>query len=87
VQSKVCASTCRRYGDDVYVHLIPGLGQCPLAKLMLQQLQLCYARKLNDGLSASTVCATQSLRHRALDNAVGMNVISCNIVELGRCGY
>src|SRR5262245_44269776 len=50
-KSQVRGSSWRRYSDYVRVHLVPGLGKIPLAKLTAQHIQLFYAHKLNEGLS------------------------------------
>src|SRR5262245_8374747 len=47
--------TWRRYGEIVRLHILPTLGTVPLAKLTAQQVQLLYARKLEEGLAPATV--------------------------------
>jgi integrase len=42
-KSQIRPSSWRRYNDYVRVHLVPGLGRSPLAKLTAQHVQLFYA--------------------------------------------
>jgi len=77
-------SSLRRYGDYVRVHLIPGLGKVPLVKLSAQQVQLFYARKLGEGLSATTVHHMHGVLHRALKDALRMGLVQRNVTEMVR---
>jgi integrase len=83
-KSQIRGSSWRRYGDYVRVHLVPGLGRVPLAKLTAQQIQLFYARKLNEGLSSTTVHHLHGLLHRALKDALRMGLIQRNVTEMLR---
>src|SRR5215469_4657752 len=83
-KSQIRGSSWRRYGDYVRVHLVPGLGRIPLAKLTAQHIQLFYARKLNGGLSPTTVHHLHGLLHRALKDAVRMGLIQRNVTEMLR---
>ena len=80
-QGQIRPSSWRRYGDYVRVHLIPGLGGMPLAKLSAQQVQLFYARKLREGLSSSTVHHLHGVLHRALKDAVHLGLVQRNVTE------
>lgn len=82
VQSQIRISSYRRYGDYVNNHLIPALGHIALAKLKAPYLQALYTRKLKEGLSPTTVHATHSVLHRALEDALQMGVVSRNVSEM-----
>jgi integrase len=84
VKSQIRGSSSRRYGDYVRVHLIPGLGKIPLAKLSAQQVQLFYSRKLGEGLASTTVRHIHGVLHRALKDALRMGLVQRNVTEMVR---
>lgn len=84
VQSQIRPSSHRRYSDYVRVHLSPELGRIPLARLTPQQVQAFYARKLDEGLSRSTVHHLHGVLHRALKDALRMGLVQRNVTELVR---
>lgn len=84
VKPQIRLSSWRRYGDYVRVHLVPGLGKIPLAKLTPQHIQLFYARKLAEGLSPSTVHHIHGAFHRALKDALLMGIVQRNVTEMVR---
>src|SRR5262249_6833451 len=77
-------STYRRYGDYVRNHLIPGLGKHALAKLTAQHLQMFYTRKVDEGLSPTTVHHMHGVMHRALEDAMRMGLVQRNVTEQAR---
>lgn len=81
---QIRASTWRRYSDFVRVHLVPGLGRIPLAKLTAQHVQLFYTRKLGEGLSHSTVHHIHGVLHRALKDALLMGLVQRNVSDMVR---
>jgi integrase len=84
VKPQIRSSSWRRYSDYVRVHLVPGLGRIPLAKLTPQHVQLFYARKLSEGLSTSTVHHVHGVLHRALKDALLMGLVQRNVTEMVR---
>jgi integrase len=84
VKLQIRASTWRRYSDFVRVHLVPGLGRIPLAKLTAQHVQLFYTRKLGEGLSHSTVHHIHGVLHRALKDALLMGLVQRNVSDMVR---
>lgn len=84
VKPQIRPSSWRRYSDYVRVHLVPGLGRIPLAKLTPQHVQIFYARKLSEGLSPSTVHHMHGVLHRALKDALLMGLLQRNITEMVR---
>jgi len=71
-----------RYEQIVRLHLILGIGHHRLQKLSPQHLQLFYTKKLEEGLSATTVISFHNVLHKALETAVRWNLISRNICDL-----
>jgi len=63
------------------VHLIPAIGKIPLTELKPQQLQHLYAEKLSSGLSGRTVQICHVAIHKALKNAVRINLLSRNVAD------
>lgn len=72
-------STYVRYRDLLAKHILPSLGSIQLQKLMPQQVQALYARKLKEGLSARSVRLLHAVLHKALDNAVRTNLVTRNV--------
>ena len=68
--------------EYVRLHISPELGNVPLAKLTAQQVQALYARKLDDGLSPTTVHHLHAVLHRALKAALRLELVQRNITEL-----
>jgi integrase len=62
--------TYERYEGKIRLHLVPGLGHHPLQKLSPQHLQAFYTKKLDEGLSPTTVISFHKMLHLALDKAV-----------------
>lgn len=67
---KVRPRTYERYREIVYLHIVPALGSIQLQKLTAQHVRAFYARKANEGLSASTITVYHNVLHLALDMAV-----------------
>ena len=63
------------------VHLIPAIGKIPLTELKPQQLQHLYAERLSSGLSGRTVQICHVAIHKALKNAVRINLLSRNVAD------
>jgi integrase len=61
---------------------VPGLGKHTLAKLNAQHLQLFYARKIDEGLSSTTVHHIHGVIHRALEDAQRMGLVQRNVSEM-----
>jgi integrase len=74
--------TWRRYGELVRLHIVPTLGTIPLAKLTAQQVQLLYARKLEEGLAPATVRQLHATLHRALRTALRLGMVHRNVADM-----
>jgi integrase len=74
--------TYERYEEIIRLHLIPGIGHHWLKKLSPQHLQSFYKKKLEEGLSATTVTSFHNVLHKALETAVRWNLVARNVCEL-----
>src|SRR6266566_5962296 len=74
--------TYERYEEIVRLHIVPVLGRHRLQKLSAQHVQAFYTKKLNEGLSASTVGIFHNVLHKALDTAVRWGLVPRNVCAL-----
>ena len=74
--------TYERYQEAIRLHLVPVLGGYQLLKLSAQHVQAFYTKKLNEGLSPTTVSYLHSVLHNALDTAVKWGLVSRNVCDL-----
>ncbi|GAC1566243.1 MAG: site-specific integrase [Ktedonobacteraceae bacterium] len=74
--------TYERYEGIVRLHLAPGIGHHQLQKLSPQHLQSFYKKKLEEGLSTTTVISFHNGLHKALEMAVRWNLIARNTCDL-----
>lgn len=82
VKPTVKASTWRSYEHRLRVYLVPTLGRVRLARLTPQHLQELYARKLEDGLSTTTVNHLHAIVHKMLEQAMRWGVLLRNVADL-----
>ena len=73
--------TWKRYEEYVRIHLIPVVGHVRLARLTPQHLQDLYRRKLEDGLSPTTVHHIHAVMHRALRQALRWGLVLRNVSD------
>lgn len=71
--------TVKRYSEAIQVHLRPALGKTKLHKLTALDVEDVYARKLQDGLSASTIQLINAVLSSALKRAVRLKLVSANV--------
>jgi integrase len=74
--------TYERYEELVRLHIVPALGRYELQKLSAQHLQAFYAKKAEEGLSATTINHFHNVLHKALDTAVKWNLVARNVCDL-----
>ena len=74
--------TYQSYTELVRVHLVPGLGRIPLAKLTPQDVQKLLNRKLADGLSPRRVQYIHAVLRRALGQAERWALVARNAAKL-----
>src|SRR5713226_557861 len=70
-----------RYEELLRLHIIPALGHHQLLKLTAQQIQVFYTKKLNEGLSPTTVNGLHAILHKALDDAVRLGILARNVCD------
>jgi integrase len=76
------ARTWRTYEMFVRVHIVPALGSISITKLTAQQVQLLYARKLEEGLSTTSVHHLHAVLHRAFDAALRLGVVQRSVLDM-----
>ena len=81
-KQSIRSRTYERYEEIVRLHLVPGIGHHQLQKLSPQHLQSFYTKKLEEGLSTTTVISFHNVLHKALETAVRWNLISRNTCDL-----
>ena len=81
-KQSIRSRTYERYEEIVRLHLVPGIGHHQLQKLSPQHLQSFYTKKLEEGLSPTTVISFHNVLHKALETAVRWNLISRNTCDL-----
>ena len=69
-------STSYGYRNIVRIHLLPNLGDIPLASLSPLQLQTYLSIKLGEGLSPNTVLKHYTLLHTSLRQAVRLGLLA-----------
>ncbi len=74
--------TYERYREIVQLHINPVLGHQKLQKLSAQHVQAFYTKKVNSGLSPSTVEVFHCVLHKALDTAVKWGLVPRNVCDL-----
>lgn len=61
----IAATTRLKYENDIYKHIIPGIGKLPLAALKKSDLEKFYAEQMKSGILTATVSAIKSCRARS----------------------
>jgi integrase len=74
-------TTLERYRTAARVHLIPALGRHRLQELRPLHVQAAYAGWLGDGLSPTTVASLHRVLHRALEDAVRLQLVVRNVTD------
>ncbi len=74
--------THTRYEELVRLHVVPELGGASLTRLTPQHLQRLYAKKLDAGLSPTTVNHLHAVIHKALATAVRWGLTNRNVADL-----
>ncbi|GCE03525.1 tyrosine-type recombinase/integrase [Dictyobacter aurantiacus] len=81
-KQSIRSRTYERYEEIVRLHLVPGIGHHQLQKLSPQHIQSFYKKKLEEGLSNTTVISFHNILHKALETAVRWNLIGRNTCDL-----
>lgn len=82
VKPNVKPKTYISYEGHVRLHILPELEKVQIARLTPQHLQTLYAKKLESGLSPTTVSHIHATIHTALEQAVRWGVVFRNVAEL-----
>jgi len=75
-------STYRGYEVTLRKHLLPEVGHLKLARLTADDLDACYSRLLDKGLSPKTVRLCHAVIHRALSHAQRRGAVAVNIASV-----
>jgi integrase len=73
--------TWDRYEQLVRLHVTPDIGKVQLANLTPLHLQKLYSKKIDAGLSSTTVHHLHAMLHRALKQAVRWNLAQRNVAD------
>lgn len=76
------ASTHERYSRMMRLHILPELGHLKLARVSAGDLDACYTRLLDKGLSAKTVRLGHAIVHRALSHALRRGAVASNVAAI-----
>jgi integrase len=80
-KSSLSPRTLQLYSYICRIHLIPSIGKLTLTELKPQHLQKLYSEKLSSGLSTRTVQICHVVIHKALRNALRINLLSRNVAD------
>ncbi len=75
-------NTWRRYEQYVRLHATPALGRVALTKLEAAHLDELYTKRIDAGLSPTTVRHLHAMLHNALRQAVRQGILSRNVADL-----
>ena len=81
VSGSVKEKTWTSYEGTVRLHVVPELGGVKLSKLTPLHVQNLYAKKLQKGLSATSVNNIHRVLRRALNCAVRWNLLANNVCK------
>jgi integrase len=70
------------YQQAVDLHLVPGIGKMPVAKLTPQQLEQWFTAHQTAGASARTIRYARTVLRAALNQALKWNVVTRNVATL-----
>ncbi len=82
VHSQLRERTWVRYEQLVRVHLLPDLGKKTLRALQPRDLQSLYSKLLDTNLSPTTVHHVHMVIHRALGQALRLELVARNVADL-----
>jgi len=78
-KTSIRSRTHERYEEYVRLHIVPVIGHIQLQKLTAQQVKALYAKKLDEGLSTTTVNNLHGVLHKALEDAVKWELVVKNV--------
>jgi integrase len=74
-------TTFKRYAEVLRLYVYPKLGSIPLTKLTAQQIQALYTQVLDLGRAQNTVNKIHIALHKALQDALRMDLVSRNVAD------
>ncbi|HEY7351043.1 MAG TPA: tyrosine-type recombinase/integrase [Ktedonobacterales bacterium] len=74
--------TLAGYSDAIRLHLLPGLGTIPLARLDWKQVEAFYKAKEEAGLSSTSVHHLHGVLRQALKKAQRVGLVAQNVTDL-----
>jgi integrase len=81
VQKNLALNTIKGYKVNIEKHIIPAIGHIQLMKLRPIEVQKFYDDLLASGLSATSVLYIHRVLHKALENAVKLQIIYRNVSD------
>ncbi len=81
-RTSIRSRTHERYEEYVRLHIVPVLGHIQLQKLTAQHIKALYAKKLDEGLSPTTVNSLHGVLHKALEDAVKWELVAKNVSHI-----
>lgn len=82
IKLRLKPSSHRRYTDMVFLHIVPNIGTIPLTKLAPQRVQQLYTSLVKGGMSPSSVQLLHVILHRALKDALRLDLLQRNVTEM-----
>ena len=76
------SNTFARYEQLIHIHTIPDIGRIRLSKLQPRHLEKLYTKKLESGLSPTTVRHIHARIHTALEQALRRGLVFRNVSSL-----
>lgn len=82
MKTRLRTRTWEGYETAVRLHLVPGLGKEPLARLTPSHVETAFQRLLENGASASTIGYARKVLRAALNRALKWQMVTQNVAEL-----
>jgi len=76
--------TWQRYSEFVRLHIVPELGRLPISRITVEHVHRLHTKKLDQGLSASTVRHIHAVLRKALGDAARWGLVTRNVVALAK---
>ena len=81
-RTSIRSRTHERYEEYVRLHIVPIIGHIQLQKLTAQHIKALYSKKLDEGLSPTTVNSLHGVLHKALEDAVKWELVVKNVSHI-----
>jgi len=84
IRHQVTSSTARNYQTVANYHIKPALGSKKVATLTTSDIDRLLSKKIDDGLSVSTVRRIRAVLSQALDQGIRWGLVVRNVASLSR---